>query len=454
MKTRLICASLLLSRVLFGIDYADERALQGPPWVGDGVIYSVFPRDFSESGDLNGVTERLPEIKKLGATIVWLLPIHPIGQKLRKGNLGSPYSVKDYYAINPDYGTKEDFKKLVARAHQLGLKVIMDAVVDHTAWDSVLMNKPNFYKRDDQGNILPPMPDWSDVAALDYKNTAVRYYIIEMLKYWLKEFNIDGYRFDAASLVPVDFWKDVRRELLQVKTDILLLGEEDLPEDLVVAFDVDYAWKFEEALNNIMTNGAPATESLKAVLEYEKRTFPQGSKHLRFIDNHDKKRAIARYSEKGALAAATLIFTLDGVPLVYNGMEVGDTSESTDPALFEKIPIFWKSGQIRPDFVFYYPQIISLRKQHPALRDGELVWLVNSDESRIATYLRKNQDEEFLIAINFANRPFEGTVEIREGKKFQDLTPSLTASRLNEKTKALPTLSLKPFEFRIYTRLP
>lgn len=446
-------AFLLLTQSASAVDYAKEQALQGPKWVGDGVVYSVFPRNFSPDGTLNGVTEGLENIKNLGATIVWLMPIQSLGQKLKKGTIGSPYAIHDYYAVNPDYGSKDDLKKLVSRAHQLGLKVILDAVVNHTAWDSVLMKNPKFYKHDANGRIMPPMPEWSDVAALDYSNQAVRVYILDMLKYWLKEFDIDGYRFDAASLVPMDFWKEVRRELLRVKSDIMLLGEEDLPEGLAVAFDVDYAWDFEAALNDVMTNGAPATETLQTVLNKEKSTFPRGSLHLRFSDNHDKKRAIARFSEKGALAASALIFTLDGVPLIYNGMEVGDTSESTDPALFEKIPIFWKTAQIRPEFASFYPMIIALRKQHPSLRDGEMEWLKNSDESRIATYVRRNKEEGFLIAINFSNRPFEGTVET-DGGKYQDLTPSLTSTPIKDGTTAFPALSLKPFEFRIYMKLP
>lgn len=446
-------AFLLLAQSAPAVDYAKEQALQGPKWIGDGVVYSVFTRDFSSEGTLNGVTEKLENIKNLGATIIWLMPIQPIGQQSKKGAIGSPYAIRDYYEVNPDYGNKQDLKNLVSRAHQLGLKVILDAVVNHTSWDSALMKKPKFYKHDANGRIMPPMPEWSDVAALDYDNQEVRVYILDMLKYWLKEFDIDGYRFDAASLVPMDFWKEVRRELLRVKTDIMLLGEEDLPEGLAVAFDVDYAWDFEKALNDVMTNGAPATETLQTVLKKEKSTFPRGSLHMRFSDNHDKKRAIARFSEKGALAASALIFTLDGVPLIYNGMEVGDTSESTDPALFEKIPIFWETAQMRPEFASFYPLIIALRKQHPALRTGDMLWLKNSDESRIAAYVRKNKEEEFLIAINFSNRPFEGTIET-DDRKYQDLTPSLTSTTIKDDTTAFPALSLKPFEFRIYMKLP
>ena len=149
---------------------------QGPPPAprptgsASGVIYEIFPRDFSPAGNLNGVTARLDELHNLGVNILWMMPIHPIGEKFRKGEFGSPYSIKDYYAVDPNYGTLDDFKKLVAGAHQRGMKVIMDLVANHTAWDSVMMAHPEFYKQDAQGNIIPPVPEWTDVAGLNYAN--------------------------------------------------------------------------------------------------------------------------------------------------------------------------------------------------------------------------------------------------------------------------------------------
>jgi cyclomaltodextrinase len=338
MKTHLILAFTFLVNFLSATGRSDE-ALQGPAWAREGVIYSVFPRVFSPTGDLPGVTAKVEELHQLGVTTLWLLPIHPIGEEKRKGTLGSPYSIRDYYAIDPAYGTKEDFKRLVARAHQVGMKIIMDAVLNHTAWDSVLMKYPAFYLHKD-GEIIPPVEDWSDVAALNYQNPDVRAYMIKMLKYWVQEFNIDGFRFDAASMIPLDFWEEVRTELHQIKPDIFLLGEEDVPEALVKAFDMDYAWKFEAALTDILMKGASATPTLKAALEEERVTFPRRSWHLRFSDNHDKERAVVRFGKEAALAASALIFTLDGIPLLYNGMEVGSSAESHPPALFDKVPIF------------------------------------------------------------------------------------------------------------------
>ena len=169
--SRLTAAIALLAVALAG--FAAEPAkstLSSPQWLRDGVIYEIFPRNFSPDGNFNGITARLDELKDLGVNILWLMPIQPLGQKMRKGTLGSPYAIRDYYAINPDYGTEADLKRLVAEAHKRGLKVIIDIVANHTAWDSVLMEHPEFYKQDASGKIIPPVKEWTDVAGLNYEN--------------------------------------------------------------------------------------------------------------------------------------------------------------------------------------------------------------------------------------------------------------------------------------------
>jgi pullulanase/glycogen debranching enzyme len=170
---------------LFAGDLSTQSARRAPQWLQDGVIYEVFPRDFSGNGDFNGITARLDELKDLGVNVLWLMPIHPIGEKMRKGTMGSPYAVRDYYAINPAYGTEADLKHLVAEAHQRELKVILDIVANHTAWDSVLMQHPEFYKQDANGRIIPPVPEWTDVAGLNYENPKLREQMIDMLKHWM-----------------------------------------------------------------------------------------------------------------------------------------------------------------------------------------------------------------------------------------------------------------------------
>src|SRR5918993_127225 len=312
-------------------DFSKEAARADvPQWVRGGVFYEIFPRQVSARGDLNGVTAQLDRLKELGVNILWLMPVHPTGQERKKGAVGSPYAVRDYYAINPEYGTKEDMKRLVSEAHRRGLKVIIDIVANHTSWDSVMMKTPEFYTRDASGKIVPPVADWADVADLNYDNPRLRAYMIDVLKFWLREYDLDGFRCDVAGFVPTDFWEKAREELERVKPDIVLLAEWDSPDLLAKAFDADYAWPFFHALSEATTGARPAT-AVRAAWEEERRKFPRGSLHMRFIDNHDEKRAIARLGERGTLAAAAIVFTLDGVPLVYNGMEAGDTTESGAP---------------------------------------------------------------------------------------------------------------------------
>lgn len=381
-------------------------------WVRDGVIYEIYPRAFSPQGTFNAITARLDELKDLGVTILWLMPIHPIGQEKKKGTIGSPYAVRDYYGINPDYGTADDLKRLVREAHARGLKVIIDIVANHTSWDSVLMKHPEFYKHDAKGNITYPY-DWYDIAALNYGNQELRRYMTDMLKHWIREFDLDGFRCDVAGEVPTAFWENARRELEQIKPDIVMLAEAHKAELQVSAFDLDYSWPLHSALTDVLQGRKPAS-ALRVEWEKEVKEWPKGALHMRFSDNHDERRAIARFGEPAALAASAFVFTLDGVPMIYNGMEVGDTTESGAPALFEKLPIFWAIAERRKEFPAFYKQIMKLRRDSVALRRGTLEWVRNSDEARVVTFVRRAGNEEVLVAINFSNRPFVGFVGRRK----------------------------------------
>jgi len=429
-------------------DVSRSAARTSPQWLRDGVIYEIFPRDFSAAGDLKGVTAKLDELHRLGVTILWLMPVHPIGDKCRKGAFGSPYSISDYYAITPDYGTVDDLKRLVSEAHQRGMKVIMDIVANHTSWDSVMMAHPDFYKRDANGKPLPPVPEWSDVAGLDYGNPKLREYMIAMMKHWIKECDVDGFRCDVAYMVPTDFWEQARAELQKEKPDIMLLAEASKPELLVQAFDIDYSWPLLATLNRVLVQGAPATE-IRRSWEETREENPQGALHMRITDDHDEPRAVARFGIRGALAGSALMFTLDGVPLLYNGMEVGDATESGDPALFEKLPIFWHPKD-RPQVWDTYHNLITLRKQYAALREGKVVWLPNSDGLSLVTFMRSDDKDEFVIAINFSNRPLSGTIDVKNARDFQPVRiSSMTATSAD----AFPNLNLNAFEWRIYHRV-
>jgi glycosidase len=427
-------------------NYATLTARTPPDWLRKAVVYEIFPRQFSPGGDFNGITARLDELKDLGVTVLWLMPIHPIGEKLKKGTIGSPYAVRDYRGINPDYGTAGDFKRLVSEAHRRDLRVIIDIVANHTSWDSVLMSRPEFYKQDANGKIILPDPGWADVAGLNYDNRGLRRYMSDTLKYWVTDFGVDGFRCDVAGMVPTGFWEAARVELEKVKPDVLMLAEASKPELLLKAFDFDYAWPFHSTLNRVFLEGAPASE-LRRSWEETRAHFPKGSIHMRISDNHDEARAVARFGIRGALAAQVLILTLDGVPLFYNGMEVGDATESGDPALFEKLPIYWKPKE-RPPFRSIYRELITLRKNHSAFQNSEVIWLHNSDPANVVSFARRDKHGDFVVIVNLSSRPASVDVDLKDGGTYELLKLSGISAQPSAR---LPKLNLTGYEWRIYS---
>ncbi|HSS21616.1 MAG TPA: alpha-amylase family glycosyl hydrolase [Pyrinomonadaceae bacterium] len=455
----IVCVSAQFAWAQAPGDVSTEFARLTPDWARDSVIYEIYPRQFSAEGNFNGITARLDALKDLGVDILWLMPIHPLGQVKKKGTIGSPYAVRDYYAINPDYGTEADFRKLIAEAHRRNMKVIIDIVANHTSWDSVMMKSPDFYEHDARGQITFPH-DWSDVAELNYANPRLRSYMIDMLKYWIRDFDLDGFRCDVAEEVPTDFWEQARVELQKVKFGIIMLAEGHKAELLTHAFDLDYSWPLHSALTNVLQGRANASE-LRAEWEKEEKEWPRGAIHMRFSDNHDERRAIARFGEPAALAASAFMFTLDGVPMLYNGMEVGDTTESGAPALFEKLPIFWPIAERRPEFPRFYKQMIALRKSNEALRRGVVQWLSNSDSSRVVSFRRPGNHDETVVVINFSNRPFNGLIEA-SGEGFVDITPDVAPPlppdapapdrAARKRSVDLPKITLDAWGYRIFHR--
>jgi glycosidase len=446
----LVLCSCCLSVAAFAQDAASS-VRQSPAWLHTGVIYEVFPRDFSAAGDLNGVTAGLDQLKDLGVNILWLMPVHPLGEKMKKGAAGSPYCVRDFYGINPDYGTTNDFKRLVAAAHAHGMKVVMDVVTGHTSWDSVLMSEhPEFYAKDASGNMHSPYPEWSDVAELDYTNPDLRHYMIEMLKYWVRDFDVDGFRCDTAYTVPKDFWESARAELEKIKPDVVIITDGGAkPGLLSKAFDLDYGGNLYSTLNQVISGQQPAS-LVRDSWEHTQQQFAKDSLHLRFTDYHNVPRATARFGLDGAQAAQALVLTIDGVPLFYNGMEVGDATESCDPALFEKVPVFWNPAGRQPLRNIYH-DLIALRKNNPAFTSGDLVWLDNSAPNEIISFERKDAKDEYLILINLSSRRVNASVELPNADAFE---PVKINGRAGPVDITLPDFHLNGYGWFIYHRSP
>jgi cyclomaltodextrinase len=443
--------ALLLALFAVSAAAADTRpaARAAPDWLRDGVVYEIFPRAFSPAGNFKGIVPQLDRLKALGVTVIWLMPIHPTGKEKQKGTLGSPYAVRDYDAVNPEFGTPAEFRQLVADAHDRGMKVFIDVVANHTAWDSNLISKhPDWYTRDAAGKIVPPNPDWVDVADLDFSKPGLRRYMSDMMVRWLRDYGVDGFRCDYASGVPTDFWESLRPELDRVRPGLAFLAEADDPALLERAFDVDYAWDFYHAMSDALAGRKPAS-FVREVWEKAAAKYPRGALRLRFSDNHDQLRTTGQAGLPAALAASAVMFTLDGVPLLYNGMEVGDTVESAAPALFERAPIQWEMAERRPHVAPFYRALSALRRAHPALTRGSVRWLANADETRILSYERAKATESLVVVANLSGRSWTGKVEA--AGSYADITPE--AARLGGTAAAtLPAVTLTPWEVRVFRR--
>ena len=453
-KRHRLWAALVLGSLTLGVAFtakpesASPSTRKSPDWLRSAVVYEIFTRNFSQAGDFNAITARLDELKDLGVDVVWLMPINPVGEKLKKGTLGSPYSVRDFYAIDPSYGTTNDLKRLIGEAHQRNMKVITDIVAGQTAWDSDLMAHPEFYLHDAAGKIIPPKPDWTDVAGLNYENKDLRRYMIGMMSYWLKEFNLDGFRCDVAYTVPIDFWEAARVELEKINPHLIIIADAGAkPSLLTKAFDMDYAWNLYSSLKGVMDSVSPA-DMLRQSWEHTQQQFSRGALHLHFTDNQSETRATARYGLHGALASQVLMMTLDGVPLFYNGMEAGDATESGDPAMFEKVPVFWHPGG-RPPLHDIYRDLIKLRKNHAAFCNDDVAWVTNSAPGEVVSFLRRDAKDEYLVLVNLSSRRVNGSVELSAEKAFDPVKISGMPEPIDA---VLPEFHLNGYGWFIYHR--
>lgn len=411
---------------LFLTEYSQQNARPSLDWVKNGIIYEIFPRSFSKEGTFNSLRKKLPQLKELGVSILWLMPIHPIGEVKRKGTLGSPYSVKDYYEVNPEYGTKADFKNLIKEAHRLGFKIIIDEVLNHCAWDNELVKKhPDWFTKDENGNLISPNSDWTDVVDFNYDNPELRKYMIEMLKYWVKEFDIDGFRFDVSELVPLDFWEEARDELEKIKPQFWL-SEGTLPEHHIKAFDMTYSWNIYDLFKPIL-NGERSPQTILNSIKLEDYTFPKNSLRMRFNENHDKIRATEVFGYDGSLITAGVVFAINGVPLVHSGQEVG---EKVFSSLFEKTEISWPENFTKNEHYNLFKELINLRKRNPELSlgrispinfDDKVLAFTNvSDKKGIVAFFNFDKSEK-SIDLNFVDelKSFHFDLKKAIGRKFR-----------------------------------
>lgn len=388
---------------IFGIKlFAQKSNVEHLDWSKNATIYEVNIRQFTEAGTFNSFAEHLPRLKEMGVDILWLMPIHPIGELNRKGTLGSYYSVKDFKKVNPEFGTFDDFKSLVNKTHELGMYIIIDWVANHAAWDNNLVEtNPEFFTKDSLNNFVPPVPDWSDVIDFDYDNKELWDYMIGALKFWVEEYNIDGYRCDVAGMVPTEFWNKARKELDVVKP-VFMLAEWESPEIHEYAFDMTYAWDLHHLMNDI-AKGEKSALHLDDYWKQEKKEYPENAYRMVFTSNHDENSWNGTVFERmGDAAEAMLILscTIEGMPLVYSGQEAG-MNKRLD--FFEKDLIEWKEHK----FYDLYKKLFELKKTNKALWNGnfggEIKKIKNGNDENIYSFTREKDGDKIFVIINLSS---------------------------------------------------
>ena len=445
-----------------------------PDWHKNATIYEVNLRQYTTENTFRSFELHIPRLKNMGIDILWFMPVNPISIKNRKGELGSPYSVADYYKTNPDYGTMEDFKHMVKAIHNAGMYIIIDWVPNHTGWDNPWITQhPDWYQKDKKGNITDPIDyntgeswGWTDVAALNYKNKEMRLGMINALKYWVNETGIDGFRMDVAHAVPVDFWSQCTDSLYKIKP-LYMLSEGENPAIVNNgAFIADYAWEMHHTLNEIATSqganrikGANMVQGnikegekdivkksaldIDGVLAKKANQYHQGYQ-MQFTSNHDENSwadtEFARMGD-GHKAFAVLCATFDGIPLVYSGQEA---------AMDKKLEFFKKDDIPWGNYIYndFYKTLFDLKHRNQALWNGtfggRLVKIPTGNDANIYAFTREKNGDKVVVIINLSSKIQKADLPIINGQYTEIFT------KKNKKFSSKETIQLQPWQYYVY----
>ena len=426
---------------------------QHPEWSYGAVLYEMNVRQLTPEGTLRAAAARLEFLRDLGVDAVWLMPIYPIGEKNRKGTLGSYYSIRDYCAVNPELGTMDDFDDFVAEAHRLGMKVLMDWVANHTSRDARwIAGKPaSWYERDASGEPAVPW-DWTDTAKLDYANRDVWEAQAAAMEFWIARHAVDGFRCDMAMLVPIGFWQYAAARLRRVKPDLFLLAEAEqrnLFDDGV--FDACYGWEMHHLLNDVAQQRVRVT-ALRDWLRADRGRYPRSAMRLAFTSNHDENSwngsEFARMgAARGIMAAFTFVVS-GGLPLIYTGQEVGYDHSF---AFFDRDPIPAESYRANA-YTEFYRRLTELRHANPALaaggRGGDMVEISNNAEDCLMTFVREVPGNQVVAVMNLS--PYAIETDYYTGIYAGMYTDALTGRPSELRGHVVEPMG--PWSYRILTR--
>ncbi|MFZ4412559.1 MAG: alpha-amylase family glycosyl hydrolase [Bacteroidales bacterium] len=417
-----------------------------PEWSKNANIYEVNIRQFSKEGTFKAFEKQIDRLHNMGVDILWLMPINPIGIKNRKGSLGSYYSISDYTKVNPEFGTLDDLKSIVSKAHLLGMHVIIDWVANHSAWDNPwAKDHPDWYKQDSLGNFIAPF-DWTDVIALNYKNKELRKAMIQAMQFWIKEVDIDGFRCDVAEMVAADFWNEARAELDKSKP-VFMLAEAEVPVHHKKAFDMSYAWELHHIMNKI-ADGKLGVHDIDKYLLKQDTLFPLDAYRMIFIDNHDENSWNGTVEKRMGIASpafAVLSATLPGMILLYNGQEAGLNKSL---AFFEKDEIDWKDYPLQA----FYTSVLKLKTNNKALWNGnyggKYSKILTDKTNTILAFSRKKDKNTIIVIANLSKLPLTTVIDFKglDGNYMEWFTSDKIS--LMGKMK----IQLKAWEYKVYVR--
>ncbi|MBE6222092.1 MAG: alpha-amylase [Bacteroidales bacterium] len=436
---------LFLSVAVLGLAACSES--YHPEWTYDSVVYEVNVRQFSPEGTFKGVEAQLPRLKDLGVDVLWLMPMYQIGEEERKGSLGSYYAISDYKAVNPEFGTMEDFEHLLSAAHEMGFKVILDWVANQTAPDHVWMTDmpAEFYERDAEGNAIWEY-DWTDTRSLNYENEEVWWAQDDAMRFWLEK-GVDGFRCDAAGEVPAEFWYGIMPKMNKDYPEAYFLAEAERENlaDSRVTFDANYAWELHHLLNSL-AQGSKTVQDLKDYVARDAARFPKEAFRLTFTSNHDENSwSGTEFEREGAAAdaCAVLCFTLPGSqPLIYTGQEIGLDRRL---AFFEKDPITdWSPNE----HTAFWKKLVELKHNNPALAAGEkggkITWW-EAPEGWVAFH-REVKGNRVIVIANFGVPVAQEAVEVQAEEANDNRPQGDVVAQPFQNLKAAPvtmTLNLK-----------
>ena len=406
------------------------------------VIYEVNIRQITPEGTFKAFTEQhIDRLSHLGVDVLWLMPTYPISVKNRKGTLGSYYSVADYKGVNPEFGSLDDLKELVRKAHDKGMLVIFDWVANHSGWDNAwIKDHPDWYTHNENGEIIAPVPDWSDVADLNYNNPELRKAMIDALEYWITEVGIDGYRCDAAAMAPTDFWKEALTSLDSIRP-LIKLAEAWEPELMANGFDAAYGWEFHHLLNDI-AKGLKKLSDIETYIAKSDTLYAPDDMLMNFITNHDENSwAGTEYERMGKYVKgfAVITYLMPGIPMLYTGQEAGLNKRLR---FFEKDTVAWNDTTLYS----FYRKLNGLKHRNPALRtginEGNLV-LISDSVFQTATLFRSSGENKVLGIFNFSDRDVSLKLPVPEARgTYKDIF-----SGEQKKIRKNQEIKLEPWEY-------